>query len=159
VKNRWVDLEYNKEYGAVARRRGGEKRCSVINLRWGPELQRLKNEERRREEGEKGQARMIHCVGGRGAGAGWAGPVSLGLGLSGKRAGWELPWYTCTRLSTLYIWEISSSNLDSYPLIDDDFCFKKSSEIKWKSQVEDYKKDRYLASILNKWRCVFTYNW
>jgi hypothetical protein len=33
VKNRGVDLEYNKEYEAARRRRGGERRCSAAELR------------------------------------------------------------------------------------------------------------------------------
>jgi hypothetical protein len=33
VKNRWVDLECNKEYGKVIRKRGGERKCCATNLR------------------------------------------------------------------------------------------------------------------------------
>jgi hypothetical protein len=69
VKNRWVDLECNKEHGATTRKKGVERRCSAgdLDLRWGAELYRFKNEEGRREEGEKGHARMILREGGRGA--------------------------------------------------------------------------------------------
>jgi hypothetical protein len=45
-------------YGAATRRKGGECFC-MAGLRGGIELQRFKNEEGRREEGDKGQARMI----------------------------------------------------------------------------------------------------
>jgi hypothetical protein len=33
VKNRWVDLECNKEYGAIARKKGRKRRCFGIELR------------------------------------------------------------------------------------------------------------------------------
>jgi hypothetical protein len=54
-------------YGAATRRKGGECFC-MAGLRGGIELQRFKNEEGRREEGDKGQARMIPGEGGRGPG-------------------------------------------------------------------------------------------
>jgi hypothetical protein len=54
VKNIWVDLEYNKEYGAAIRRSlGGEGRYCKAELRQRAKLQRFNNEEVRREEGEK----------------------------------------------------------------------------------------------------------
>jgi hypothetical protein len=71
VKNKWDDLECNKEYGTATRRRGGKRRSGkrrscVVNLRWGIELQRFKNEEGRWEEGDKERfARMILGEGGR----------------------------------------------------------------------------------------------
>jgi hypothetical protein len=89
-KNTWVDLEYNKEHGVAARKKGGEWRCFAIDLdlRWRTELQRFKNEEGKREEGGKGHARMIpreeERVGMRGG---------EGRGLhheGGRQAGWEL---------------------------------------------------------------------
>jgi hypothetical protein len=74
VKNRWVDLECNKEYEMTTRRKDEERRCCALDLdlRWRTKLQRLKNEEGRQEEGDKGHTRMI-------------------LGERGKRGSGQLP--------------------------------------------------------------------
>jgi hypothetical protein len=63
------EQQQQQQGGSAVRRRSGERRCCTTNLdlRWGAELQRFKNEEGRRE-GDKGHTRIIPGEGGREAG-------------------------------------------------------------------------------------------
>jgi hypothetical protein len=53
VKNRWLDLEYNKEYGTSARRRGRERR--FVRQSWDEGLSCRDSKMRR--EGKKRERR------------------------------------------------------------------------------------------------------